>query len=168
MRLTSSEHKTQGTKRCSQVLYFKIIIIFNYVYMYVYLWACDCKDPCSPEKDIKLPGAGVLGGYGPPNMGTGNQNLDPLEEQECMLLIAESAFQPSLKKITLATTAIKTINLYFCFTHKAYCHQYLPKQTENSANICDLHRICHKYAWQMQTASNESCEISVEKHFCLS
>lgn len=65
--------------------------------MYVCLWTCDCKDPCSPEKDIKLPGAGVLGGYSPPNMGTGNQNLDPLEEQECMLLIAESALQTSLK-----------------------------------------------------------------------
>lgn len=94
--LLTAEQITQGTKRCSQVLYFKIIISFNYVYMYVCLWACDCKDPCNPEKDIKLPGAGVLGGYAPPpNVGTGNENLGPLEEQQCMLLIPESALQPS-------------------------------------------------------------------------
>lgn len=48
--------------------------MFNYIYLCVYMWAYvhEYKFPKRPETSVKFPGAGVLGGYKPPDVGAGN------------------------------------------------------------------------------------------------
>lgn len=72
---------------------------------------CGCEYRCQwrAEEAVGSPGAGVSGGYEPPDLAAGNWTLGPLQEQ-CMTLTTEASLQPP---VTLDHKIIQTSILQF-------------------------------------------------------